>query len=53
MPWISLIVNDAFAKEVLALNIDYNVCVREELEHYRVEDVLQFLSWSVFFYRGW
>jgi hypothetical protein len=38
--------------EVLALNTACNVRVRVEPKHYRAEDSLRFLSWSVFFDAG-
>jgi hypothetical protein len=40
------------ADEILAFNIACNVRVRVEPEHYRAEDSLRFLSWSVFFDAG-
>ncbi len=47
-----LAVTVVVADEVLALNIACNVRVRVEPEHYRSEDSLRFLSWSVFFDAG-
>jgi len=51
--WIILGTIVVVVDEVLALNTSCNVHVREELKHYRTKDSLQFLSWNVFFYRGW
>jgi hypothetical protein len=50
--WIILVATVVVANEVLALNTTCNVHVQEELEYYRVEDSLRFLSWSVFFDEG-
>jgi hypothetical protein len=52
VPSIILAATAVVADEVLALNTACNVRVREELEHYRAEDSLRFLSWSVFFDAG-
>jgi hypothetical protein len=52
VPWIILDAIVVVVDEVLALNTACNVHVREELEHYRVEDSLRFQSWNVFFYKG-
>jgi hypothetical protein len=51
VPWI-ILAAIVVVDEVLALNTTCNVHVREELEHYRAEDSLRFLSWNVFFYTG-
>jgi len=47
--WIILAATVVVADEALALNTTCNVRVREEPKHYRMEDSLRILSWSVFF----
>jgi len=51
VPWLILVAIAVVANEILALNTTCNVCVQEELKHYRIEDSLRFLS-NVIFYEG-